>query len=149
MEQGYHNAAILPISLEKFLLILHLVRAGSGILLFFFGIGTVIYYDSFTSFYFLPLGLTAILSGASGVVATKLKSLAAHGGCVGISAITLYLGIATYMNSIVFSSVMPSKGKAIALLMCDVILVAIDLLLSAASVGFEAVVLYISTRRPA
>lgn len=149
MEQHYHNAAILPISLERILFILHLGRAGSGVLLFFLGLGSVIYYDGFISFYVLVLGLTAILSGVVGFLATKFKSLAAHGGCVGTSAITLYLGMITYTTSIGIATQLPSTGTKIALMMCDVLLLAFDLVLSALSVGFEAVVLYISTRRPA
>lgn len=149
MEQHYHNAAIIPISLEKLLFILHLVRAGLGILLLLLGIGTVVYYDSFLSCYVLVLGLSVILSGVTGFLATKFKSLAGHGGCVGTSAVTLYLGIITYSTSIGVATTMPSHGSVIALLLCDVLLIAIDLVLSALSVGMEAVVLYISTTRPA
>lgn len=149
MEQHYHNAAILPVSLEKLLFILHLVRGGVGIMLFFFGIGSIIYYEFFASFYVLVQGLTAVLSGVVGFLATKFKSLAGHGGCVGTSAITLYVGIFTYTSSFYVSAAMPSQGTEVALLMCLVIIMAVDMVLSALSVGFEAVVLYISTKRPA
>lgn len=149
MEQHYHNAAILPISLEKLLYILHLVRCGVGFLLFCFGIGAVIYYEAFVSFYVLVQGIIAILSGITGVLATKFKILAGHGGCVGTSAVTLYLGIFSYTTSFSVTAAMPSQGTIVALLMCVLIIIAIDVLLSALVLGFEAIVLYISTKRPA
>lgn len=149
MEQHYHNAAILPISLEKLLFILHLVRSGVGFLLFCFGIGVVVYYEAFVSFYVLVQGILAMLSGTTGILATKFKTLAGHGGCVATSAITLYMGTVNYSVSFSATSAMPSQGTVVALLMCVLIIIAIDILLSALVLGFEAVVLYISTKRPA
>lgn len=153
-ELNNFNVAILPRRLQLFLWVLHLGRAWSGIMLCCFGMASVFYYESFDYFHVLVLGITAIFSGVTGFFATKFHSLAAHGGCVGTSAITLYLGMVGYTKAIGTTSlghpfllsaantILTSKSG---LLMCDVILIATDLVISASSIGFGAVVLYIST----
>ena len=147
MEQHYHNVAVLPRSLELLLFILHGVRIGSGVLLFFLGIGSIIYYDLFMAVYVMVLGIAASLSGFTGLLATKFKSLVAHGGCVATSAVTLYLGLLNYQLSFGLSHSQPAQNKINALFMCDVILTVIDIMISAICVGFQGVVLYISTKK--
>ncbi|MPC62233.1 hypothetical protein E2C01_056316 [Portunus trituberculatus] len=147
MEQHYINVAVLPRSLEILLFVLHGVRCGSGALLFFFGIGSLVYYNAFIALYMLGLGLAAALSGTSGLLATKFKSLVTHGGCLATSALTLYLGIINYSITISEGSFLVAKEKQVVLLMCNVILIVLDMMISAMSVGFQALVLYISTKK--
>lgn len=147
MEQHYINVAVLPRSLEILLLVLHGMRCGSGALLFFFGIGSLVYYNAFIAVYIVVLGLAGALSGTAGLLATKFKSLVTHGGCLATSALTLYLGIINYKLTVVAGSDLDAKRIQIAMLMCNVILVVLDMMISAMSVGFQALVLYISTKK--
>lgn len=146
MEPINPNRATLPDALQYSIKKFHIARVGSGTLVFILGAASIGYYSTFGYAAVMTAGIAAALSGACGMMATQYRSLAMHAACLATSAISVYLGLSAYSLCLQKAARYSSDEEKGALVLCDLLVVVVDLVVGALVLGLQAAVLYVATK---
>lgn len=146
MENENANRVQLSESLQCGVTRLHRCRLSLGMVVLILGGVSVGIFKPYAYMPVVAAGMASLLVGLLGIAASKAQSLPLHTACMAASALGLLLSFMAYNLCVTICMTEQTGYKKEGLVISDLLLLVLDQVMAALVIGYQASVIYISTR---